>query len=367
MRYGVVVGEDVSVLETEEREEALVQFLLVHAAEREDRPLSPLSEAGLGGGEVRVVGLEHRHRHAEDCGDLLDDLLASGEILRREVQRRELDVAGHRDEVPVLPAPTQPLLDLLLESVELVAGRVSLDDDRVVWASRVRERREVHLVDCVILEDGTVRGLDLPDPVEEVPRVGSLEVDHLVGVEHLLPVRVHAVEVAPHELIFVRDDLDELRSQRPKFAGDAGRLVDHGMEVAVPGELAVEDAEDGEVESVEVRVRLREYVEDGVLAGHLLEVGPEVGDLAEHAGRRSPLPTIVSEEVSLPRPRDGTSTAREVRRVGSGVEAYRESCDRVRVDICRRVDPRAVAINAPALIEWSSDRSVLARADDVHA
>ena len=86
------------VLEPEHREQRLVQLLLVHAAEREDRALSPLSEAGLSRCKVRVVRLQHRDRHAEDRRDLLDDLLATGEILRREVQRSELNVAGHRKE-----------------------------------------------------------------------------------------------------------------------------------------------------------------------------------------------------------------------------------------------------------------------------
>ena len=89
----------------------MIQFLLVHPNERQDRTLSPLSEAARRTCEVRIVRLKHRDRDAEDGGDLLDDLFASGDVLRREVERRELDVARDRDERAVLPLPLQAVLD----------------------------------------------------------------------------------------------------------------------------------------------------------------------------------------------------------------------------------------------------------------
>jgi hypothetical protein len=65
------------------------------------------------------------------------------------------------------------------------------------------------------------RRLDLAEPVEVVPRIRPAEVDHLVRLEDLLVLRVHAVDVATDELVIVRDDLDVVRSQRPDLRRQA--------------------------------------------------------------------------------------------------------------------------------------------------
>ena len=101
-RDRIVVGEDRLVLKPEHRQEPLVQDLLVETKERKDRALAPLGEAGRRAREVRIVRLEHRDRHAEDGGDLLDDLVATAEILRRELHWLQVNLTGEGDEPPSL-------------------------------------------------------------------------------------------------------------------------------------------------------------------------------------------------------------------------------------------------------------------------
>ena len=285
-RHRVVVREAVAVVEAEHREERLVEFLLVHAAKREDRTLAPLGEAGRGAREVRIVRLQHRDRHSEDRGDLLDDLLAPAQILRREVERREGDVAGDGQEVAVLPRTSQALLDLPLEPIQLVGGRRALDRHRVVGSRGVPEHCEVHLVQRDVRLDDSPRRLDLAKAIVEVARIRSAEVDHLVGREDLPVLRVDAVDVALDERLIARDDLDVLRAERPEFRGQAGRRVDDRVEVRVAGQFAIQDAEDREVEAVEERVGRREDLEDRVRVDDLLHLVAVRGRSTQDRHRR---------------------------------------------------------------------------------
>ena len=361
----VVVREAVLFAESEHAEETLIQFLFVHANERQDRTLSPLSEAARRTCEVRIVRLEHRDRHAEDGGDLLDDLFASGDVLRREVQRRELDVARDRDEVPVFPRASKTLLDLLLEAVELVPGRRSLHHDGVVRTRRVLERREVHLMQCLVRRNHAERRFDLAHSIEQVPRIRSPEVDHLIRLEDLFPLRVHAVDVPTDERILVRDHLDVLRCKRPEFDRNAGRLVDDRMQIGVAGQFAVQDAKRREIEAVEVGVRGVEEIEDRMI-DDLPHVVAVHGGLPEYRRRWPLIAGSIAEEIRLAMPRDRTRRD-TTDLVFHRVEAERCSGDRVRVDRSGGVDPRTEGRDPSLLREVRTLRAVLSSTDDVHA
>ena len=140
--------------------------------------------------------------------------------------------------------------------------------------------RRVHL-------RGSPCGFDFADPVVEISGVRSLEVDHLVRREELPLLASRAVQISVDELLLAWDNLDVLRRHRPEFDGTVRNLVNHGMQICVSRELRIEDAENGRVVSVLVRVDLRQQLEDRMLIRDHFVLVAILRSLAERVHGRS--------------------------------------------------------------------------------
>ena len=342
--HWIVIREECVVLDAEQREERLVQRLLVHPKQRKDRVCLPRREADLRRREVRVVRLQHRHGNAEYRGDLLDDLDAAGEILRRESHRLQIDIRRHREE-PTRPlAAAQLLVDLHLQPLDLLGRCHALEGQQVVGPGAVGEEGEVHLVDGLVRHRRAPCGLGLAETVVEVGGIRPLEVDHLIVREEAPLLAACAVEKTVDQLLLAGDDLHPLARHDPEFGRTAERLVDHGMEVGVASEFGIEDAQHGAVEAVGVRVELGQHLEHGVHLGDDLVVVAVLGGLRHHSRRR--LRGHVAREVRL---RPQSWAARLPKRLLLAASAHIEA-DRLRrhrdgVEIGRRVDPAAVGVD----------------------
>ena len=339
-RDRIVVGEDRLVLQAEHREELLVERLLVEPKHRQDGRFSPLGEAGLAAREVRIVRLEHRDRHAEDGCDLLDDLVATAKILRRERHRLEVHLSGERDELAGLARTAKPLVDGTLELRDRLVGRVLVLDRReVVRPCVVRRERQVHLVECVVQIDRTPGGFHLAETVEQIIRIRPLEVQHLVRLERDLVLSLASVRVSGDELLRIGNDLDPLRRHRPEFGRHSER-VRNDVQVGVAGELLPERPRRREVKAVHRRVHLAEQVEDRMRLGDLLELGSEVVQFGQHGPRRRPL--AIAQQVRLPSSSDLRRPVELATGSALDVEPKRHARDAERVDLGGREYPRAV-------------------------
>ena len=286
---GVVVGEERVVLDAEQGKERLVEHLLVHAARGQDGRLLPRCEAHRRARKVRIVRAQHRDGHAEDRGDLLNDLLAALQVLRRERQRLEVDVAGHGEELASALRAADLVLHLRGEPVEFGLARVTLDDGEVVGTALVLEEEVVHLVQRLVGGHRTPRSLDLAEAVVHIARVRVLEMHDLVGREVDLLRVGRPVSVALDERLsaraFARHDLRPLARHRPQFGGHAETAVDHRVDIGVASEFKVKHAQDGRVEAVLVRVDPREKVEQRVPVGDGFVVVAELRGLRHREPR----------------------------------------------------------------------------------
>ena len=342
-RYRIVVGQDGLVLQAEHREQLLVQRLLVEPQERKDRRFPPLGEPGLGRREVRIVGLEHRDRHAEDGADLLDDVVSTAEVLGRERHRLQLDLSGQRDELPGLARTAQPLVHGTLELGDGLLGRVLVLDRReVVGPSVIRREGEVHLVERVVEVDRAPGGFDLAETVEEVVRVRSLEVQDLIGRERDLVLRLASVQVSGDELLGIWDDFDPLRRHRPQLSRNAERVRDD-VKVGVAGELLPERTRGGQVEPVHVRVDLAEQVEDRMRLGDLLELGSEVMQLRHDRTRWRA--SAIAEQVRLSALGRLSRAVELATGAALDVQPQRHARHAERVDLGSREDPAPVLLD----------------------
>ena len=343
-RNRIVVGEDGIVLESEHRKQFLVERLLVKPEERQDRGLAPLGEPGRSAREVRIVRLEHRDRHAEHGCDLLDDLVATAEILRRELHRLEVDLTGERDELAGLVGTAEPLVHHALELGDSLLACVRVLDRReVVRPGLVRGHRGIHLVERGVQVDDTPRRLDLAEPVVEVFRVRPFEMQHLVRLKGDAAIRFAAVLVAGDECRLARDDLDPLRRHRPEFSRHA-ELVPDDPDIGVPGQLLIQSPGRRQVEPVHRRVHLAEQVEHGMRLGDFLEVSAEVVHLRQHRpARRS---SGIADEVRLPVTADPRGPVEPRACTVPDIEPERNARHAEGVDVRGCVDPRTELANA---------------------
>ena len=206
--------------------------------------------------------------------------------------------------------------------------------------------------------------LDLAHAVVEVVRIRTPEVDHLVRLEDLPLLDRRTVQIALDEDLFAGNDLHVLRRHRPELDRTAEPLVDDRMQVGVSRELPIEDAEDGRIEAVLIRVDLREQLEERMRVRDLLVVAPVLGDLADDGARR--MLRRVACEVRL-RPAIRSSRVPELRPGAPvpHVEPERLRCDRDRVDRRGRVDPGRVVADGYGIRERLS-LGVAASLDDRH-
>ena len=239
LENGIVVRQERVVLNAEERQKRLIQRLLVHSQERQDRVRPPRRKADLRGREVRVIGLEHRDRHAEYRGDLLDDLRAACQFLRREAHRLEVDIGRHREEAARALFASQLLVNLDLEPLDLVRIGNALERQQVVGPRLVGEERKVHLMHGLVLHRRAPCGFCLAEPVVQVARVRPPEVNHLVGGEEAPLIAGRAIEIAVDELDLSRHDLDPLRRHDPQRRRATELAVDDGMNVRVARQLRI--------------------------------------------------------------------------------------------------------------------------------
>ena len=335
--YRRVVREERVALDAVHRQQPLVEFFLVEPQHRLDGAGLPRGEADLSRREVRVVRLQQRDRHAEHGGDLLDDLFAAAEILGRERQRNDLDVAADGHEASGTRRTTQLAVDLGLEPVERIAARAGLHDHCVVGPGVILERREVELMHGFVLLHDAPASLHLAETVVEVAGIRVSPVADLVGRKKPLLVVPHAVGVALDELARVRlagDHVHPLRGHRPQLGRPAEHRVRDRVQVRVAGQLEVEEPKLGQVVAVHPRVARPQQPQDRVLLGDLLEVVVELDHLATHR-RTGPL-----DDPPLACTRHRPRIPQRSNPLLANVQPQRGAGRRLGVELRRRIDPR---------------------------
>ena len=168
--------------------------------------------------------------------------------------------------------------------------------------------------------------------------------DHLVLWEEPTLLAARAVEETVDQLLLAGNDLYPLARHHPKFGRASERLVDHGMEVGVAREFRIEDAQHGAVESVRVRIELRQHLEHRMHLGYDLVVVSVLGRF-RHDARRW-LRRRISGEVRLcPQSWAARLPERLLLAATTDIKADRLRCHRDGVEVCRRVDPAAVRVH----------------------
>ena len=269
---GIVVCEICIFVDAEHRQQSTVQRLLVHAADRSNRRLTPHRVSSLSTCEVGIVRLEHRDWYAEACADLLDDVITTRQILARKVQRHQLDVAADRHHASALACPLVQRPHRLLEPPHRCLACATLYNGCVVGTAHVLEERQILNVRCLRLLDCSVCSLHLAESVVKVARVWSLEVDDLVEFESLHCVSINAVQVRLDQFSLARQDRDILRRDGEQFRWHAQSLVHHDMQIRIAAQLHVEHAHHALREAVLVLIRLAQQLKDRMRINDLFEI-----------------------------------------------------------------------------------------------
>ena len=127
------------------------------------------------------------------------------------------------------------------------------------------------------------------------------------------------------------------------------------MQIGVARQLSEENAKDGRIESVLIRVHLREQLENRMRVFDDLEVVAILGGLRERVSARQLLE--IASEVRFRATRCLARVPQLCARASiPNVKPKRLRCDGDGVQIRRRVDPRSVGCDGASIVEWRSLR-----------